>query len=69
MNEENKLAPVPDERPDRNNYFTLKEFYKELKYWEIRQGLYKPTRRDFKDEDEYKRQLAIYTRALNNKRV
>lgn len=54
-----------DKRPDRNDFYTQKEFFKELKCWEIRNGLHKPTRRDFRDETEYQKQLAIYNRAIN----
>ena len=56
---------APKDRPDRNDFYTLKEFCKALKLWEIKNGLYKPTRRDFKNEDEYKEQLEIYNRALD----
>ena len=54
-----------NKRPDRNDFYTQKEFFKELKLWEIRNGLYKPTRRDFKDETELRAQLEIYNQAIN----
>lgn len=59
------LAAAPDDRPNRNDFYTQKEFFKELKYWEIRNGLHKPTRRDFKDETELRAQLEIYNQAIN----
>ena len=59
------LASVPDDRPNRNDFYTQKEFFKELKLWEIRNGLYKPTRRDFKNEEELRSQVEIYNQAIN----
>lgn len=71
VKEEPKEEPkkdLKDQRPSRHDFRTMEEWHKAFKLWEIARGDYKPTKRDFKDEAELKKQIEIYNNALKNKR-
>ena len=69
------LAPTPSgyiyiddylqltkDKPHREFYNTSAEHEKALKWYEIEKGLYKPTKRDFKDEGKYNQAIELYTK-------
>ena len=50
------------DKPHREIFKTSAEHGKALKWYEIEKGLYKPTKRDYKDEGIYNQAIELYTK-------